>query len=77
MIEAGIHDGDIVIVVRQSTATNGEIVVAMTEDEEATVKRFYREKDKIRLQPENQAMKPLFFDIVTILGKVVGLWRLF
>lgn len=77
MIEAGIHDGDIVIVVRQSTANNGEIVVAMTEDEEATVKRFYREKDKIRLQPENQAMKPLFFDNVTILGKVVGLWRLF
>lgn len=75
MIEAGIHDGDMVIVKQQNTANNGEIVVAMTEDDEATVKRFFKEKDSIRLQPENAAMEPLFYKNVTILGKVVGLYR--
>lgn len=75
MIEAGILDGDHVIVKQQNTAENGEIVVAMTEDHEATVKRFYKEKDHIRLQPENASMKPLIFENVSILGKVIGLYR--
>src|SRR5699024_4469712 len=75
MIEAGILDGDMVIVKQQNTATNGDIVVAMTEEDEATVKRFFKEKEKIRLQPENATMDPLFYDNVTILGKVIGLYR--
>lgn len=75
MIEAGILDGDYVIVKKQSTANNGEIVVAMTEENEATVKRFYKEKNHFRLQPENSSMDPIYVDQVTILGKVVGLYR--
>lgn len=75
MIESGIHDGDLVIVRKQQTARNGEIVVAMTEDGEATVKRFYKEADHIRLQPENSSMEPLRYKNVTILGKVVGVFR--
>jgi repressor LexA len=75
MIDAGIRDGDIVYVERTSAAASGDIVVAMTEEDEATVKRFYREHDHIRLQPENAHMEPLRFPSVTILGKVVGLWR--
>nr|WP_106784534.1 transcriptional repressor LexA [Lysinibacillus timonensis] len=75
MIEAGILDGDYVVVKKTSTATNGEIVVAMTEDDEATVKRFYKEKTHFRLQPENSTMDPIYVDRVTILGKVVGLYR--
>lgn len=75
MIEAGIFDGDYVIVRQQQTAENGDIVVAMTEDDEATVKTFYKEKDHIRLQPENPAFEPLRLKHVTILGKVVGLFR--
>ncbi|GGA62317.1 transcriptional repressor LexA [Ornithinibacillus halotolerans] len=75
MIEAGILDGDMVIVKQQNTAQNGEIVVAMTEDDEATVKRFFKEKDHIRLQPENSTMEPLIYKNVSILGKVVGLYR--
>jgi len=75
MIEAGIHNGDYVIVRQQQTANNGDIVVAMTEDDEATVKTFYREKDHIRLQPENSTMEPLRLQNVTILGKVIGLFR--
>lgn len=75
MINAGILDGDNVIVRKQSTATNGEIVVAMTEDNEATVKRFYKEKDHYRLQPENDTMAPIILNEVQILGKVVGLYR--
>ncbi|MEN2464483.1 transcriptional repressor LexA [Ornithinibacillus sp. FSL M8-0202] len=75
MIEAGILDGDMVIVKQQSTAQNGDIVVAMTEDDEATVKRFFKEKDYIRLQPENATMEPLIYKNVSILGKVVGLYR--
>ncbi|GIP59363.1 transcriptional repressor LexA [Paenibacillus woosongensis] len=75
MIEAGIHSGDYVIVRKQQTANNGEIVVAMTEDDEATVKTFYKEKDHIRLQPENSTMEPLRLTHVTILGKVIGLFR--
>jgi len=75
MIEAGIHNGDYVIVRQQQTAMNGEIVVAMTEEDEATVKTFYKEKDHIRLQPENPTMEPIRLKHVTILGKVIGLFR--
>jgi repressor LexA len=75
MIDAGIHDGDYVIVRQQQAANNGDIVVAMTEDDEATVKRFYKEKDHIRLQPENRSMEPIRLKNVTILGRVVGLFR--
>ncbi|WP_096269803.1 transcriptional repressor LexA [Paucisalibacillus globulus] len=75
MIEAGILDGDMVIVKQQSSAQNGDIVVAMTEDNEATVKRFFKEKNYIRLQPENATMEPLIYNNVSILGKVVGLYR--
>lgn len=75
MIEAGILDGDMVIVRRQSSALNGDIVVAMTEDDEATVKRFFREKNQVRLQPENRSMSPLIYRDVTILGKVIGVFR--
>ncbi|WP_094093121.1 transcriptional repressor LexA [Paenibacillus physcomitrellae] len=75
MIEAGIHNGDYVIVRQQQTAENGDIVVAMTEEDEATVKTFYKERDHIRLQPENPAFEPLRLKHVTILGKVIGLFR--
>ena len=75
MIEAGILDGDYVIVKKTSTAENGEIVVAMTEEDEATVKRFYKEKTHFRLQPENSSMDPILVNQVSILGKVVGLYR--
>lgn len=75
MIEAGILDGDYVIVRQQQTANNGDIVVAMTEDHEATVKRFFKEKDHIRLQPENSSMEPIIVQNATILGKVIGVYR--
>lgn len=75
MIEAGIHNGDYVIVRQQQTADNGDIVVAMTEDDEATVKTFYKEKDHIRLQPENPTMEPLRLKNVSVLGKVIGVFR--
>jgi repressor LexA len=75
MIEAGILDGDYVIVKQQQTAQNGEIVVAMTEEDEATVKRFFKEKDCIRLQPENSSMEPIILQNVSILGKVIGVYR--
>lgn len=74
MIGVGIMDGDYLIVQQQSTASNGEIVVALIEDS-ATVKTFYREKDHIRLQPENPDMKPIIVDDCTILGKAIGLFR--
>lgn len=74
MIEAGILDGDFVVVRQQQTATNGDIVVAMLEDS-ATVKTFYREPDRIRLQPENSTMEPIYSRDVSILGKVVALFR--
>lgn len=77
MMNVGILDGDKVIVKQQNTADNGDIVVAMTEDDEATVKRFFKEKDHIRLQPENDTMEPILLDQVSILGKVVGLYRNF
>lgn len=75
MINAGILNGDNVIVRKQSSANNGEIVVAMTEDNEATVKRFYKEQDHYRLQPENDTLAPIILNEVHILGKVVGLYR--
>lgn len=77
MMDAGIFDGDRVIVRKQNIAHNGDIIVAMTEDDEATVKRFYKEKGYYRLQPENQTMEPIYLDSVTVLGKVVGLFREF
>ncbi|MCD8502830.1 MAG: transcriptional repressor LexA [Bacillaceae bacterium] len=75
MIEAGIFDKDLVIVRQQQTANNGDIVVAMTEDDEATVKRFYKEKNYIRLQPENSSMEPIILTNCSILGKVIGVFR--
>ncbi len=74
MIEAGIFDNDYVIVHEQRDAANGEIVVAMLEDE-ATVKRYYKMPDHIKLQPENSAMEPIIAKEVSILGKVAGLMR--
>ena len=76
MIQAGIFDGDYLIVRRQDTAENGDIVVAKVEDD-ATVKRFYRENGHFRLQPENSTMEPIIVPEVTILGKVVSLYRIF
>lgn len=76
MIEAGIYDGDYVIAQEQSYATNGEIIIAMI-NSEATVKTFYKEKDHIRLQPENSEMEPFILPDVTVLGKVIGLYRKF
>ena len=75
MIDAGIHDGDHVVVRNQETAVNGEIVVALVGDSEATVKRFFRESDHIRLQPENAALEPIVSTDVTVLGRVVGVLR--
>ena len=75
MIEAGILNGDYVIVKQTSSAQNGEIIVAMTEDDEATVKRFFKEKNYFRLQPENSSMDPIIVDNVSVLGKVVGVYR--
>lgn len=75
MINAGIHDGDIVIVQRQVTANNGDIVVAMTEDNEVTLKTFYKENGYFRLQPENDTMDPIILDNVSIIGKAIGLYR--
>lgn len=77
MINVGIYDGDILIVERQSTAKNGDTVVAMNKDNEATVKTFYKENGHFRLQPENDTMDPIILDQVTILGKAVGLYRKF
>ena len=75
MINKGIYDNDYVIVKRQNNANNGDIVVAMTDEDEVTLKTFYKEKDHIRLQPENDTMAPLIFDNITILGKAIGLYR--
>lgn len=75
MINIGILDGDYVIVHQQDTADNGEVVVAMTDENEATVKRFFKGSDHYVLQPENDTMDPIILQNVTILGKVVGLYR--
>ena len=77
MINAGILDGDIVIVQRQKVARNADIVVAMTMDNEVTLKTFYKEIDHIRLQPENDTMKPIILPNCSILGKAIGLYRKF
>jgi repressor LexA len=74
MIEAGINDGDYVVVKEQSEATNGEIIVAIT-DEGATVKRFFQEDGHIRLQPENSSMEPIIVDNCSVAGKVVAVFR--
>jgi repressor LexA len=79
MLDAGILPGDYVVVRKQSTAENGDVVVALAGEgenaDEATVKTFYRERGRIRLQPENASMEPLYPDHVVILGKVIGLFR--
>lgn len=77
MINKGIHNNDIVILERTNTAHNGEIVAAMTSENEVTLKTFYKEKDHFRLQPENDTMEPIILDKVTILGKAIGLYRKF
>ena len=74
MINAGINNGDYIIVTKQNTARNGQIIVAMI-DGDATVKTFYKEKDYVRLQPENDTMEPIIVKDVQIVGKVVGLFR--
>lgn len=74
MIEAGINDGDYVIIRKQNHCQNGDIVAALLQDE-ATIKRFYKEKDWIRLQPENSSMDPIIASDVVIIGKLVGLYR--
>lgn len=75
MIKAGILDGDYVIIKRQDTANNGDIVIAMTDEDEATCKRFYKESDHIRLEPENDQLDPIILPNVSILGKVISLYR--
>ncbi len=77
MIGAGIFDKDLVIVNKQSFATNGDIVIALVEGDTATCKRFFIEDDHVRLQPENDAFEPIILNDVTILGKVIGLFRTF
>ena len=77
MINAGILDGDIVIVEKRNTARNGEIVVAMTDENEVTLKTFYKENGYFRLQPENDTMDPIILPNVTILGIAIGLYRKF
>ena len=76
MINAGIYDGDLVLVEQTPVARNGEIIVALMDDS-ATVKTFYKEKDHIRLQPENDYMDPIIVPDCKIMGKVIGLYRRF
>ena len=75
MINAGILNGDQVMVRKQEYANNGEIVIAMTSEDEATCKRFYKEQNFFRLEPENDLLEPILLETVSILGKVVGLYR--
>ena len=75
MINAGIFDDDIVIVQKCNTANNGDMVIAMNDNNEVTLKTFYKESDHIRLQPENDTMAPIILPNVTILGKAIGLYR--
>ena len=77
MIEAGILDGDYAIVRQQSSVNNGEIAVVMTEDDEATIKRLFKEKGQFRLQPENSSLEPLYVSNVNVLGKLIGIYREF
>jgi repressor LexA len=75
MINAGILDGDYILVKETTTANNGDIIVALLDEEEATVKRFYKEDGRYRLQPENDTMAPIYANKVAVVGKVVGLFR--
>lgn len=75
MILAGILDGDYVVVKEQASARDGEIVVALVDGDSATVKRFFKERDKVKLQPENESLAPIYSDNVSVLGKVVGVYR--
>jgi repressor LexA len=79
MVDAGILDGDFVVVQRRQSAENGEIIVALAGNDEladeATVKRFFREDGRIRLQPENETLEPIYADHVQVLGKVIGVFR--
>ena len=75
MINAGIFDGDYILVRQQDTARDNDIVVALVNEDTATVKRFFKEKDCIRLQPENDTMEPFYEKNVSILGKVIGVYR--
>jgi repressor LexA len=75
MINAGIYDGDIVIIERTEAVRNGEVVVAMTDEGEVTLKTFYKEANHFRLQPENDTMSPIILNSVKILGKAIGLYR--
>lgn len=77
MINAGIYDGDVVIVHQQQTAESGDIIVALINDEDTTIKRFYKEECRVRLQPENDQYSPMYFNNVSILGKVIGSLRRF
>lgn len=74
MINAGVHDGDLAIIERVNSAQNGDIVVALI-DEEATIKRFFKEKNHIRLQPENDTMEPIIITDCSVVGKLVGIYR--
>ena len=75
MINIGIYDNDIVLIEKQNIARNGDIVVAMNDENEVTLKTFYKEKGYFRLQPENDTMEPIILNDVTILGKAIGLYR--
>lgn len=75
MINAGILDGDIIIIEKCDTAKNGDIVVAMTDENEVTLKTFYKEENHFRLQPENDSMEPIILTSVNIIGKAIGLYR--
>ena len=75
MINKGIFNNDIVILERSNDAHNGEVIAAMTDENQVTLKTFYKEKDHIRLQPENDSMSPIILNNVTVLGKAVGLYR--
>ena len=75
MINVGIYDNDIVLIEKQNIARNGDIVVAMNDENEVTLKTFYKEKGYFRLQPENDTMEPIILNNVTILGKAIGLYR--
>ena len=77
MINVGIYDNDIVLIEKQNIARNGDIVVAMNDENEVTLKTFYKEKGHFRLQPENDTMEPIILNNVTILGKAIGLYRKF
>lgn len=77
MINAGILDNDVVIIEKNNTAKNGDIVVAMTDENEVTLKTFYKEDNYFRLQPENDFMTPIILNNITILGKAIGLYRKF